>query len=214
MSISGTSPPTVGRRFVENSHRARRAGLVCLAGASLQVLYGLLAVLFPYPAIAESGFEVLWALANVGMIAGVVGWLSLDVARPRRVAVIGGGLAILGYLLRIGVSVVRLLNPDAAVDAVIVGTILLMFAGMGVVAVGTLLGRQLSGWQAWVPLLTVAAGLMTATFYSIDKVIHFILLGLFWGLAWMLLGYLVWNRAAESAKIGHDVQAAPQPSSP
>lgn len=205
MSMSESSPPTVGGRFVKNSRRARRAGLVCLAGASLQVLYGLLAVLFPYPAIAESGFEILWGLANVGMIAGVVGWLSLDVARPRRVAVIGGGLAILGYLLRIGVSVVLLLNPDAAVDAVIVVTILLMFAGMGVVAVGTLLGRQMSGWQAWVPLLTVAAGLIAATFYSIDKVIHFIVLGLLWGLAWMLLGYLVWNRAAESAETGHDL---------
>jgi hypothetical protein len=33
--------------------------------------------------------EVLWALANVGMIGGVLGQLALDVARPRWIAVMG-----------------------------------------------------------------------------------------------------------------------------
>jgi hypothetical protein len=187
-----------------NRHRfVRYAGLVCLAGATIQVIYGLLALLFPYPEITESRYELLWALANVGMVGGVVGWLALDVARPRWVAVVGGGLAILGHLIRIGVSVVLILRPSAPVDAPIVGTILLMFLGMGMLGIGTLIGKRLTGWQAWAPLLTVAAGLITATFYSIDKVVHFVLLGLFWGPAWMLVGYLVLDQTSKRGHLAH-----------
>lgn len=184
-----------------DKHRiARCAGLVCLAGSAVQIVYGVLAALVGYPAITESRYELLWALVNVGMVGGVVGWLALDVTRPRWVAVVGGGLAVLGHLIRIVVSVVLIARPSAAVDAPIVGAIVLMFLGMGMVGVGSLRGKRLTGWQVWAPLLTVAAGLIAAAFYSTDKVAHFVLLGLLWGPAWMLVGYLV---LSQTSKRGH-----------
>jgi hypothetical protein len=180
---------------------ARVAGLVCLAGATVQIIYGLLAVVFPYPTIIESRYEVLWVLVNVGMVGGVVGWLALDVARPRLAVFIGGGLAIAGHLTRIAASLVAMASASAAVDAPIVASIVLMFLGMGTVGVGTLRGKRLSGWARWVPLLTVAVGLVTASFYSIDRVVHFILLGLFLGPAWLLVGYVLINQTRKPGQI-------------
>jgi hypothetical protein len=180
---------------MDRQRTARIAGLVCLAGATVQVVYGVLAVAVGYPAIVEPRYEVLWALANAGMVAGAVGWLALDVARPRPLAMAGAALAVLGHVIRIGMSVVLVARPDAAVDGAIAATIPLMFLGMALLGIGTIRGRQLSGWRAWAPLLTVAAGMFAAPWYSIDKAVHFALLGLLWGPAWLLVGYLVASTA-------------------
>ena len=192
---------------MEHRQVAYRASLVCLAGGTMQIIYGLLAILFPYPEIVESRFEILWALANVGMIGGAVGLLALDVARPRAMAVVGGALAILGHFIRIVVSVLLILRPAAGVDAPIVVTIVLMFLGMGLLGIATLRGKQLTGWQAWAPLLTVVAGFIAASTYSSDKHIHFILIGLFWGLPWLLVGSIVFRQANKRGEV------APAPSS-
>ncbi|WP_132151330.1 hypothetical protein [Kribbella antiqua] len=162
------------------------ASAVGLAGAVLQLGYGAAAIVFPYPAIAERGWELVWLAINIGMIAGVAGWLLLDVATPRRLARTGGGVAIAGYLIRIAVSIWLVADPSAYVDPAIVASIILMFTGMGIVGVCTARG-PLTGWPAWAPLTTVAAGIVTATFYSIHKPTHFILLGLLWGTTWLAL---------------------------
>ena len=60
---------------------------------------------------------------------------------------------------------------------VVVGTIVLMFGGMGILGICTLRARRLVGWSRWAPLV-LAAGLVAAPFCSIDKLVHFILLGL------------------------------------
>jgi hypothetical protein len=193
---------------------ARVAGLVCLAGATVQIIYGLLAVVFPYPAIIESSYEVLWMLVNVGMIGGVVGWLAVDVARPRLAARIGGGLAIAGHLSRIAVSLAAMTSASAAVDLPIVASIVLMFLGMGTLGVATLRGKRLSGWARWVPLLTVAAGLVTASFYSIDRVVHFVLLGLFWGPAWLLIGYVLMKQTRKPGQITSQGRRTTHPEGP
>jgi hypothetical protein len=137
------------------------------------------------------------------MAAGVVGWLALDVTRQRLVAVVGGGLAILSHLIRIAISVVLILRPSAAVDGPVVGTIVLMFLGMSTVGISTRLGKRLTGWQAWAPLLTVAACFITAAFYSIDKVVHFVALGLVWGsaCAWMLVGYVILGQTRKRGQV-------------
>jgi hypothetical protein len=65
---------------------ARLAGVVCLTGGVLQIIYGLLAIPFPpYAAdVTTLGWaEGLWALVTLGMLGGVAGLLALDVARPR-----------------------------------------------------------------------------------------------------------------------------------
>lgn len=176
---------------------ARRASLVGLAGAALQVGYGLLAVAFPYPAIIDPQWELLWAVASAGMLAGVVGWYALDVARPRSIATISAGLAIVGLLIRIGISVLLVLRPSSSVDGPIVATILMAFSGLTVLWIGTLVGRRLTGWQAWAPAFVVAVGLGAAAMYSVDRILHFIMLGLGWGPAWMLLSYVVYRQATQ-----------------
>jgi ABC-type nickel/cobalt efflux system permease component RcnA len=68
----------------------RRLGAVAMAGAGLQLVYGVLAVVWPYPQITATALELVWGLINVGMVAGIAAWLAIDVARPRWLALIGG----------------------------------------------------------------------------------------------------------------------------
>jgi hypothetical protein len=80
---------------------------------------------------------------------------------------------------------------------------LLVFLGMGILSVDTLRGKRLAGWQASMPLVTVAVGLVTAVVYSIDKVAHFVLLGLVWGPAWLLVGYVARSQTSQrSGEVG------------
>jgi len=81
-----------------NRLAARRLAAVAMAGAALQLVYGVLAVLWPYPQIIAPAPELLWGFINLGMMAGIAAWLANDVARPRWLALIGGGMAILGHL--------------------------------------------------------------------------------------------------------------------
>ncbi len=178
---------------------ARLASLVCLAGGILQIIYGLLAIPFPpYAAYVNTlGWdEALWALVNVGMIGAVVGLLALDVARPRRLAKIGATLTILGNLIRIGTATWDLLSPTTATIPFILLSIFLFVVGMGILGVTTLLGKQLSGWQAWTPLFAGAFALIPTAIYSLNQFIHYILLGL-WGLPWLLVGYVVFTYSAK-----------------
>ena len=182
-------------------HRARLAGLVCLAGSMLQIIYGLLSIPFPYAQSIAAWPEILWALANVGMIGGALGLLALGVARPGWIALIGATLTILGNLIRIVVSALLILFPlqDAYVPLILV-SIFLVVLGMGVLGITTLLGKQLSGWQAWTPLLAGGFTFIPASIYSISLFFHFILLGL-WGLPWMLVGYVVFTHAAKQEMV-------------
>lgn len=178
-------------------HRAYLASLVCLAGGMLQIIYGLLAIPFPYAQSTAAWPEILWALANVGMIGGAFGLLALDVARPRWIAVIGATLSILGNLIRIVVSALLILLPSqTAYVPLILLSIFLIVLGMGALGITTLLGKQLTGWQAWTPLLAGGCTLIPAAIYSINQFFHFLLLGL-WGLPWMLVGYVVFTHSAK-----------------
>lgn len=101
-----------GQNRTEVHQTARRASIVCLAGATFQIFYGLLAVVFPYPAVTAIGFELTW--------------------------------------------------------------------------------------EQWVPLVVLGTGLVAAAFYSVDRVGHFILLGLLWGPAWLLLGWTELRRSGSA----------------
>jgi hypothetical protein len=177
----------------------RWASRIAVAGALLQIGYGVLACVFRYPTISDRPFEALWALANVAMIANIAVWLSIKVATPR-LALIGGGLAILGHLIRVTVSLVIEARPDATVDTPIITSIMLMFLGLALLGVATLRARRLHGRSAWAPLFVLAGGLVAAPFYSFDKVVHFILLGLLWGGSWLYMA-LVGHRHINPAAI-------------
>jgi hypothetical protein len=177
-------------------HRARLASLICLAGGILQIIYGLLSIPFAFAQNNLGWDEALWALVNVGMIAGALGLLALDVVRPRWIAMIGVTLTILGNLIRIGVAALNIVSPSEAYVPLILMSIFLIVLGMGILGVSTLLGKQLTGWQAWTPLLAGGFTLIPPAIYSLSQFIHFILLGL-WGLPWMLVGYVVFTHAAK-----------------
>jgi hypothetical protein len=183
-----------------NRLAARRLAAVAMAGAALQLVYGVLAVLWPYPQIIAPAPELLWGLINLGMMAGIAAWLAIDVARPRWLALIGGGMAILGHLTRVVVAIWATMRPDANPDSVtttILASIALMFGGMALLTIGTEMGRRLSGPGRWAPGLVLATGIIAAAFYSTDKVVHFVLLGLLWGAAWLLLAYVAHRQATK-----------------
>ncbi|MDG6106669.1 hypothetical protein Daura_28885 [Dactylosporangium aurantiacum] len=162
------------------------ASRVAVAGAVVQIVYGLLACVFRYPTITDRPFELLWALVNLAMIANIAVWLATRVASPV-LAAIGGGLAVVGHLLRAGISLFLAFQPDAEVDTPIVATVMLMFLGMALIGIATVRAKRLTGRPAWAPLLVLAGGIVAAPFYSFDKVVHFILLGLLWGSTWLYL---------------------------
>ena len=176
---------------------SRLTATVALTGAVLQVVYGLLACVWAYPRITGRPFEAVWGLATLGMIANVLTWLAIGVARPRRLTVTGGVLAIAGFAARFVISVVIVADPridtgTASVAVAIPVTIVLMFSGLALLGIATRRARRLDGTAAWAPLLVLAGGLVAAPFYSFDRRVHFILLGLLWGSAWLhmaLIGY-------------------------
>jgi hypothetical protein len=176
---------------------SRLTATVALTGAVLQVVYGLLACVWTYPRITGRPFEALWGLATLGMIANVLTWLAIGVARPRQLAVTGGVLAIAGFAARFVISVVIVADPridtgTASVAVAVPVTIVLMFSGLALLGIATRRAHRLDGTAAWAPLLVLAGGLVAAPFYSFDRRVHFILLGLLWGSAWLhmaLIGY-------------------------
>jgi hypothetical protein len=188
----------------------KSVGRLAVAGAVVQIVYGVLACIFRYPTIADRPYEVLWALANIGMIASIAVWLANRVATPR-LGLIGGGLAILGYGVRVGISAVIEVRPNATVDVPIVTTIMLMFIGLGLLGIATVRAHVVTGTAAWAPLIVLAGGLIAAPFYAFDKVVHFILLGLLWGGTWMymaLVGYRYTRAQAPTQSVPVPVEVA------
>ena len=180
---------------------------MALAGAVLQVAYGLLACVWTYPRITGQAFEAVWGLATLGMIANVLAWLAIGVARPRRLAVTGGALAIAGFAARFVISVVIVADPriDTGTTSVAVAipvTIVLMFGGLALLGIATRRAHRLDGTAAWAPLLVLAAGLVAAPFYSFDRLVHFILLGLLWGSAWLYMALIGYRHATADAVAG------------
>ncbi len=184
---------------MSNIRLAHLASLICLAGAIVQIIYGLLAIPFPYAKNTYGWDEILWAVANVGMTGGAIGLLTLDIARPRWIAVIGAVLTVLGNLIRIMVSALLIVLPSPTYVPLILISILLVVLGMGALGLTTLLGKQITGWQAWTPLFAGGFTLVPAAVYSIDPYIHYILLGL-WGITWLLVGYTVFTHSAEQER--------------
>ena len=131
-----------------NRLAARRLAAVAMAGAVRNWSAGVLASPLALPADHCPGPELLWGLINLGMMAGIAAWLAIDVARPRWLALIGGGMAILGHLTRVVVAIWAAMQPDANPDSVtttILASIALMFGGMALLTIGTVVGRRLSG---------------------------------------------------------------------
>lgn len=133
--------------IVRRQGAVRMTGTIALAGAVLQVVYGLLACVWRYPRITGQPFEAIWGLATLGMIANVLTWLAIGVARPRRLAAAGGVLAIAGFAARFVISVVIVADPHidtgtASVAVAIPVTIVLMFSGLALLGAATRRARR------------------------------------------------------------------------
>lgn len=175
---------------------SRQVGYIALAGGIFQILYGLLAIVFPYGSGQYYGWdEGLWIVANIGMLAGIIGLLKLEVGQPRWLSRGGGFLAISGVVLRILASILIILQVGWDPLALILLSILFLLGGMAALGIGSLRDSQLAGWKAWVPLSVAIFGLIVAAIYSINLFLHFILLGL-WGIAWILLAVVIISNTA------------------
>ncbi|MDQ6694202.1 MAG: hypothetical protein M3014_07245 [Chloroflexota bacterium] len=185
----------------------RRAGLLCMAGGLLQLLYGLLSVPFDFARDAAGWPEGLWALVTFCTSAGVLGLLASGVARTPRVAVLGATLVLLGGLIRIVIGVRYAVLPDSTgtnslLTLLLLVSILLLLLGLLPLGVTTLRGGHVTGWRAWTPLLVWGYAFLPVGVYSISRFWHFLLLGL-WGIPWLLLGYFVFTLAAPPVPAGH-----------
>lgn len=182
---------------------ARPLSVVCIVGAAVQIICGLVATQFHFWENGNEWMEVLWAVANVGMIGGALGLFALDVGRPRWLAAIGVAISVLGNLVRIVASALTIAGFSVDVSTpVLLSSIPLMMLGMGALGIATLLGKQLTGWRAWTPLLAVGFSILTASTYSINLYLHGFLLGM-WGIPWLLLGYVIFSASKqESTMLG------------
>lgn len=189
--------------MTRNYDRARRLGWVSLAGGVAQVLYGLLALFFPYgPDIYYGWDEALWIAAGVGMAGAIGGLLLLDVGAPHPLAWGGGLLALLGVLIRIVASILIISKSSWDPITLILLSILLLLGGMVALGVAILRGGKITGWRAWTPLLVALFGFIVTAIFSVSLFVHFILLGL-WGLTWMLVGYVVIDYVARQEAHDH-----------
>ncbi|WES66016.1 hypothetical protein P0L94_08055 [Microbacter sp. GSS18] len=183
--------------------------MIALIGAICQIGYGLLAVMQPWPAILNPGAEGLWIVVNIGMIAGLVGWAG--VVAPGRTVTVGAVTASAGFLLRIVAALISVVEPSAEVLALVLGSIGLTLAGIAVVAVGSFLVRSPRSGVAWVPALGFAVELGLASMYSAATELHFMLLGLLWGLVSLSIAVLVLTcsrSTADAVIVGNRATAA------
>lgn len=82
---------------------ASAATTVCSGGAGLQLWLRTGRDRLSLSDHHQFWVRAAWLFANVGMIGGAVGWLLLDVAAPRTLALVGGSLAVAGYLMRMSI---------------------------------------------------------------------------------------------------------------
>ncbi|MEO0565530.1 MAG: hypothetical protein AAF125_25710 [Chloroflexota bacterium] len=175
---------------MDNYTRATQAGRLAIIFGSFQILYGLLAVFFPYSSETTYGWdEVLWIVSTVGMACAAIGILALGAGKPSWLAWVGGIAVILGVLIRIVASVFVLMRLSWDPITLILSSILLLLGGMLILGIALLRGDKVRGWRAWTPVIVTISGFIVAALFSVNLYIHHILLGL-WGFSWMLVGYV------------------------
>ena len=191
------SVPIEGSYSVVTAARIRYAGLACMIGGGLEVVFGLIYFfagfnLFPIT-------EVVWSFALLGLMGGLLGMLWLRATGSGRggrlvliIPLIGMllHLAAMVYFIALGTRVDELLTP--------VGAQFMAF-GMILVGIAALRAKVWDGWRLLTPFLV---GLY---FYSVPFV-GLILMGTgkppytfvgLWGVSWMLLGYAISSSASE-----------------
>ncbi|WP_353808866.1 hypothetical protein [Agromyces sp. SYSU T00194] len=175
----------------------RGVAAVAVVGAVAQLAYGVLAIAFPWPAIAGTGGELVWIVVNLGWIAALAGWAM--VVAPGRTVVVGAAIASVGFAVRIVAAAVTIASPASDPLPLVLASIALTLGGVAVVAVGTFLVRPVRSAVTWVPAIALVVEFGIASMYSANTVLHFILLGLAWGAVLLAMAIVVAARARAAA---------------
>lgn len=185
---------------MSRSQLVRLASVIGAGGAVVQIAYGVVALAVGHPAIVEARlYEAMWGVANIGMASGAIAWAAAGFARPRKAAVLGAILVAIGSLVRITVSVLLIADPTAALDGVVVASIIFLFGGLTVLGIATIRAHSLAGIDRFLPLVVLLAGIIAASFYTPAPAAHFPLLGLLWGPTWLYLATTSLRRSVDAA---------------
>jgi hypothetical protein len=179
---------------------ARLAGVACLIGGFFLMIDAGIALL-PDGATCPLA-DIVGACAKLGVIAGTLGFLSLRVARPGWLAIVGAGLALAGTLTQIAgvLSLAFFPHADQILTPLGSGLITLGMTGVGI---ATLRGRKLPGWQAWTPLfvglyfIAQLVAIQIPFVFSRGGQLPFYPAVFLWGIPWMLLGYVIFSQSAK-----------------
>lgn len=195
------------------SPRLRLIGLLCLVGGILQLADTPLDLSTP----ASPAARLIWAIANLALISGPIGILVRRFAFPGWLTFAGAGVTILGMLTQASGMICYLLLPNSGAGQILTppGGILIAL-GMVVLGIATLLRKQLSGWQAWAPLLVGLYFIAQLTlvqipfFLSKGQLIFAPLVDL-WGFFWILLGgVIVWSETMPAQAALTQQRSAPR----
>jgi hypothetical protein len=182
------------------SPRLRLPGVLCLIGGILQVSATPLDLWWSAPTSPVHGVaHLIWAIASLAIIGGPIGIIARRFVSPGLLAIAGVGVAIPGMLGHAGGMISYLVSPNSGAGQVLTPLGALLIAlGMVFLGIATLLGKKLSSWQAWTPLLVglyfiaQLAAIQIPFFLSKGHSTFAPLVDL-WGLVWILLGaVIVW----------------------
>ncbi|MDH5403067.1 MAG: hypothetical protein OEZ01_04200 [Candidatus Heimdallarchaeota archaeon] len=189
--------------MIGSNKNAKQSGWIAIIGGIFQLIYGILAIFFPYsPGVYYGWDEGLWILANIGMAGAIFGILILNVGKPDSLTRLSGIAAIIGVFTRIIASIFIIMRSSWDPLPIILLSILLILGGMFALGIAILRGNKIKGWQSWTPILVSIFGFIVAALFSVSLFIHFILLG-FWGVFWMLIGYVVISYVPENLTISN-----------
>ncbi len=199
---------------METQQRIRFAGLACLAGGILQIIFGILYLLANGAATEKSSppaLLVLFGIVALCLMGAPLGLLALRATGSGVVGVIGKiGLVItmLGLLSYITGMGYILLNPAQEYNQNFTPAgAVLESLGMLLVGIAVVSAKRLRGWRRFAPLFV-------PLYYALMlpvQIVLFIgsglppslpLIGL-WGSMWILVGLAIRSSAAEVERVLH-----------
>jgi hypothetical protein len=182
----------------------RLLGTLCIIGSVIVLLDAL-----RQSASGTNGFDTIALLANsawaIGGIAVLVGMIQLNAVGPNTVVRALAFVPIIGFVLLILANIIQLAGMVTTENNTLAGIgWLAQMAGMVLVGILTIAAKTWSGWQRFIPLLTVVIAPVS---FGIGSAIGNLTLGtvIVW-VFWMLLGYIV--ATAEPARAWSQSAAA------
>jgi hypothetical protein len=114
---------------------------------------------FPWDGATAVTTSSVWAVTQVLLVVGLVGFVRSDAAASRA-GRLGGAAAVLGASLFVPAHVLSILGRDAVLDDTVAVVVIALFAvgtllqalGLAVSGASTIRSGVWSGWARWTPL--------------------------------------------------------------